>query len=302
MSQQHRNEKIAKFFFLVTGLIAVASVLLIAFFVFFQGLQPFFPFNKEGRYDFWKFISGLQWKPNDEVTKASYGILYMIVGSLFSTLGAVILAVPIGILTAVYIAELAPQYVVKILQPAVELLSGIPSVLFGVFGLGFIVPIIMKTSPYARGQSLLAVILVLGVMILPIIVSLSVTALQAVPDAYREGSYALGASKIHTIFHLVIPAARSGLLAGIVLGTGRGIGETMAVMMVAGNSGGGIPTSLWQQIRPLTVNIAMEMGYSSGLHQEMLFATAVILFLFIFGINLILTKITAKLGDVDVKF
>ncbi len=217
MSQQHRNEKIARIFFLVTGLIAVASVLLITFFVFFQGLQPFFPFNKEGQYSFWKFISGLQWKPNDEVAKASYGILYMIVGSLFSTLGAVILAVPIGVLTAVYIAELAPRCVVKILQPAVELLSGIPSVLFGVFGLGFIVPVVfMRGISLCRGQSLLAVILVLAVMILPIIVSLSVTALQAVPNAYREGSYALGASKIHTIFHLVIPAARSGLLAGMV--------------------------------------------------------------------------------------
>ena len=285
-----RNEKLFNYLFLASALISVLSVIAIVVFVFGRGLQPFFG---EDAYSFMDFITGLRWEPG----KDTYGIFYMIVGSLLATLGAIVLGVPVGLLTAVYISELASEKVVAILQPAVELLAGIPSVIFGTFGLGVIVPAIMKISPTGQGQSLLAVILVLSIMILPTIITLTVSSLKAVPNSYKEASYGLGASKIQTIFKCIIPAARSGILAAIVLGIGRAIGETMAVMMVAGNNIGGLPTSIFDKIRPLTTNIALEMSYASGQHQDMLFATGCILFIFIIVINLALIKLTSSMGD-----
>lgn len=243
------------------------------------------------------FLTGTQWRPNDDIGSAMYGIFYMICGSLMATVGAIIIGVPIGILTAVFVAEIAPKGIKKVIKPAVELLAGIPSVIYGVFGLGIIVPKIMEISPQSQGQSLLAVILVLTVMILPTVITISESTINAVPRTYREGSYGLGASKIQTIFKVILPAAKSGILAGVVLGIGRAIGETMAVMLVAGNPIAGIPTSIWDPIRPLTTNIAMEMGYAFGLHQEILFSTGVVLFTFIIILNLILNKITAKAGE-----
>lgn len=289
------TELIAKYWFMVNALVAIVSVMAIAGFVFFKGLQPFFPGNEEGTYSFIDFITGMEWRPNDDLDKAHYGIFYMIIGSIAGTTGAIILGVPIGLLTAAYIAELASDRVKKIVKPAVELLAGIPSVLYGVFGLGVIVPKIMKFSPLSKGQSLLAVIIVLAVMILPTVITISEAAIKAVPNSYREGAYGLGASKIQTIFKVVIPAAKSGILAGVVLGIGRAIGETMAVMMVAGNPLAGLPNSLWSAVRPLTTNIAMGMSYAFGLNEEMLFSTGVILFIFIIGINLLLNRLTAKL-------
>ena len=283
-------EKIIQTIFLLSALVSVLSVIAIIVFVFSKGLKPFF--GKDA-YSFLKFITGLKWDPNNDV----YGVFYMMVGSVLATLGAIVLGVPIGLLTAVFIAELAPKKVVAIIKPAIELLAGIPSVIYGAFGLGVIVPLINKVSPTGQGESLLAVICVLTIMILPTIISLSESSIRAVPKSYREASLGLGASKTQTIFQTVIPAARSGVLSATVLGIGRAIGETMAVMMIAGNNIGGLPTSIWSKIRPLTTNISMEMSYASGRHQDMLFATGVILFLFIMVINITLIKITGKLGD-----
>ncbi|WP_330619724.1 phosphate ABC transporter permease subunit PstC [Vallitalea pronyensis] len=290
-------EYVARKMFLLNACIAVISVAAITFFVFFKGLQPFFSGNAEGTYSLVEFLTGMEWRPNDDLSQALFGIFYMIAGSLLATIGAIIVGVPIGILTAVFIAEIAPKGVKRVIQPAVELLAGIPSVIYGVFGLGIIVPKIMQISPRAQGQSLLAVVIVLAIMILPTVITISESAINAVPRSYIEGSYGLGASKIQTIFKVVIPAAKSGILAGVVLGIGRAIGETMAVMLVAGNPIAGIPTSLWDPIRPLTTNIAMEMGYAFGIHQELLFSTGVVLFIFIIILNLILNRITAKAGE-----
>lgn len=290
---------VAEKIFFICALISVICVFTITIFVFAKGVQPFLSFNKEGYYSFTKFITGTQWRPNDDINKAIYGIFYMIVGSILSTTGAIIIGVPISIFTATYISELAPKKIVSVLKPMIELLAGIPSVLYGVFGLGIIVPLIMKVSPEQRGQSLLAAIIVLSIMILPTVISLSESALKAVPNSYREASLALGATKMQTIFNVTIPAAKSGILTGVVLGIGRAIGETMAIMLVAGNSIAGIPDSIWSSIRPLTTNIAMEMGYAFGLHQEMLFSTGVVLFVFIIMINLILNRITAKAGEMN---
>lgn len=290
-------ESVAKKMFLLNACIAVICVAAITFFVFYKGLQPFFSGNAEGTYGLVDFLTGTQWRPNDDIGSALYGILYMICGSLMATVGAIIIGVPIGILSAVFISQIAPRNIKRIIKPAVELLAGIPSVIYGVFGLGIIVPKIMEISPRAQGQSLLAVIMVLTIMILPTVITISESAINAVPQAYIEGSYGLGASKIQTIFKVILPAAKSGILAGVVLGIGRAIGETMAVMLVAGNPIAGIPTSIWDPIRPLTTNIAMEMGYAFGLHQEILFSTGVVLFLFIIILNLILNRITAKAGE-----
>lgn len=283
-------EKIVETIFLICALVGVVSVIAIIVFVFYKGLHPFFG---EDAYSFVDFITGTRWAPSENV----YGIFYMIVGSVLSTLGAILIGVPIGVLTAVFIAEIAPKGAVKIITPAVELLAGIPSVLYGAFGLGSVVPMIQAISPKVQGQSLLAVIIVLTIMILPTIVSLSESAIRAVPKSYREASLGLGASKIQTIFKAVLPAAKSGILSAAVLGVGRAIGETMAVMMIAGNPTQGLPDSIWSMIRPLTTNIAMEMSYSSGRQQEMLFATGVILFVFIMIVNITLIRITHKAGE-----
>jgi phosphate transport system permease protein len=290
-------EYIIEKMFLLNACVAVISVTTIALFVFYKGLQPFFASNMEGTYSFVDFITGVEWRPNDDLSKAFYGIFYMITGSLLATVGAIIIGVPIGLLTAVFISEIAPKPIRMIVKPAVELLAGIPSVIYGVFGLGVIVPKIMDISPQAQGQSLLAVIIVLAIMILPTVITISESAINSVPNAYKEGSLGLGASKMQTIFRVIIPAAKSGIMAGIVLGIGRAIGETMAVMLVAGNPIAGIPNSIWDPIRPLTTNIAMEMGYAFGMHQEMLFSTGVVLFVFIIILNLIMNRITAKEGE-----
>lgn len=283
-------EKAVEAIFLVCALAGVVSVIAIIVFVFYKGLHPFFG---QDAYSFVDFITGTRWAPGQDI----YGIFYMIVGSVFSTLGAIVIGVPIGVLTAVFISEIAPEGAVKVIKPAVELLAGIPSVLYGAFGLGIVVPMIKAISPEVQGQSLLAVIIVLTIMILPTIVSLSESALRAVPKSYREASLGLGASKMQTIFKVVLPAAKSGVLSATVLGVGRAIGETMAVMMIAGNPTQGLPSGLWSMVRPLTTNIAMEMSYSSGRQQEMLFATGVILFFFIMIVNLTLLKLTHKAGE-----
>lgn len=281
-------EKISKNVFMVSALIAVASLLLIIGFVFYKGLTPFL---FKG-YSFIEFITGSEWVPSSD----KFGISSMVIASLIATIGALIIGVPVGILTSVFIAELAPKKLAKIISPAVELLAGIPSVLYGIFGLAVIVPAIQDIFNLPKGQSLLAVIIVLAVMMLPTIISVSETAIRAVPKAYKEGSLALGASNIETILKVVLPAAKSGILAAVILGIGRALGETMAVILVAGNSPV-MPSSLMDSVRPLTTNIALEMGYAFGTHQEMLFATGVVLFTFILILNIVLNKVSNKAVD-----
>lgn len=282
-------DKITRTIFLICALIAVISLILIIGFVFFKGLKPFITGGKS----FFQFIFGSEWYPNAEDPK--YGIMPMIISSIYGTLGALVIGVPIGLLTAIFIAEVAPKKIAKIIIPAVELLAGIPSVLYGLFGLAIIVPWLQKTFNLPQGQSLLAVILVLAVMMLPTIISVSVTAIKAVPKAYKEGSLALGASHIETTFKVVVPAAKSGILAAIVLGSGRAIGETMAIILVGGNAVQ-IPGSIFDKVRPLTSNIALEMGYATQSHQELLFATGVVLFIFILLLNLVISKLSSKEG------
>ncbi|MGU8923909.1 phosphate ABC transporter permease subunit PstC [Clostridium perfringens] len=280
-------ESLTEKIFLISASVAVISLLLIIGFVFYKGLRPFII---EG-YSFWDFIFGTQWIPSAN----KYGILPMIVASLGATIGALLIGVPVGILTSIFIAEIAPKKIAKIMSGAVELLAGIPSVLYGVFGLAIIVPTIQEVFNLPKGQSLLAVIIVLAIMMLPTVITVSETAIRAVPNAYKEGSLALGASKTETIFKVIVPAAKSGIMTGVVLGIGRAIGETMAVILVAGNTPV-IPSSIIDSVRPLTTNIALEMGYAFGTHQEMLFATGVVLFTFILILNLVLSKLSNKGG------
>ena len=280
-------ESLTEKIFLISASVAVISLLLIIGFVFYKGLRPFII---EG-YSFWDFIFGTQWIPSAN----KYGILPMIVASLGATIGALLIGVPVGILTSIFIAEIAPKKIAKIMSGAVELLAGIPSVLYGVFGLAIIVPTIQDVFNLPKGQSLLAVIIVLAIMMLPTVITVSETAIRAVPNAYKEGSLALGASKTETIFKVIVPAAKSGIMTGVVLGIGRAIGETMAVILVAGNTPV-IPSSIMDSVRPLTTNIALEMGYAFGTHQEMLFATGVVLFIFILILNLVLSKLSNKGG------
>lgn len=280
-------EDVTKFIFFISAMLAVISLLLIIGFVFYKGLNPFI---SKG-FSFKDFLLGTKWVPSSE----NFGIAPMIVASILATLGALIIGIPIGILTAVFIAEIAPKKIGKIISTAVELLAGIPSVLYGVFGLAIIVPWIQNTFNQPKGQSLLAVMIVLAIMMLPTIVTVSETSIRAVPKSYKEGSLALGTSHIETTFKVVVPAAKSGILAGVVLGVGRAIGETMAIILVAGNSPI-IPTSVFSGVRPLTTNIALEMGYAYGTHQEMLFATGIVLFIFILLLNLLLSKLSNKEG------
>lgn len=282
-------DKLTRTIFMICAFIAVISLVLIIGFVFFKGLKPFISGGKSIS----EFLFGNEWFPTSESPK--YGIFPMIVASIYGTLGALIIGVPIGILTSIFIAEIAPKSVAKIIVPAVELLAGIPSVLYGLFGLAIIVPWIQKTFNLAQGQSLLAVIIVLAIMMLPTIISVSTTAIKAVPKSYKEGSLALGASHIETTFKVVVPAAKSGILAAIALGTGRAIGETMAIILVGGNSVK-LATSIFDKVRPLTSNIALEMGYASEPHQELLFATGVVLFLFILILNVVISKLSNKEG------
>lgn len=283
-------EKVVEGFFLVCALVSVVCVAAIIIFVFYRGLSPFIG---QGAYSFFDFLSGTRWAPDEN----TYGILFMIVASVLSTFGAIIVGVPVGVLAAIFIVHVAPKPLVKIIKPAVELLAGIPSVLYGAFGLGIVVPLIRQISPQVQGQSMLAVIIILTIMILPTIVSLSESALSAVSKSYEEASYGLGATKMQTIFKVLLPAAKSGILSAAVLGVGRAIGETMAVMMIAGNPTGGLPDSIWSMVRPMTTNIAMEMGYASGTQSDMLFATGVILFIFIMIVNITLIRITHKAGE-----
>ena len=268
------KERGMKTVFLLAACTSILAVALICIFLFLNG------FSAIGKIGLADFLLGRQWKPLNDI----YGIFPMIVGSIYVTAGAMLIGVPIGLLCAVFLAEFCPPAVYRIVKPAVDLLAGIPSVVYGFFALMVIVPI-MQDLFGVSGKNMITASVLLGLMILPTIIGVSEAAIRAVPESYYEGALALGATRERSVFAAVLPAAKSGILAGVVLGIGRAIGETMAVIMVAGNQPV-IPGSLLSGVRTMTANIVMEMGYATGLHREALIATAVVLFVFILIINL----------------
>lgn len=283
-------ERFAKQIFLVAACISIAMVFLITAYLLVLGMPAI---AKIGPIN---FLFGSEWKPTHS-TDPKFGILNMILASVFATFGAVIIGVPVGIFTAVFLAELAPKWLRAIVRPAVELLAGIPSVIYGFFAMQLIVPAIQDLFKLSSGATLLSSIIVLSIMILPTIVTTAETGLRAVPPIYKEASLALGASHTRTIFKVLLPAARTTVLSGVILGVGRAIGETMAIIMVAGGMAN-FPTILGS-VRPLTVGIVMEMSYASGLHRESLFAIGLVLFLFIMAVNLSFTKLSKQGVQMD---
>ena len=265
--------------FLVCALASILAVALICIFLFANGLPAI---REIGVLD---FLTGTTWKPGNDI----YGILPMIVGSIYITAGAIVIGVPIGLLTAIFMAFYCPKRIYGLLKPCTELLAGIPAIVYGFFGMVVIVPTVRDVAALfgadISGSSILSASILLGIMILPTIIGVSEAALRAVPGAYYEGAVAMGATHERAVFSVMLPAAKSGVLAGIVLGIGRAVGETMAVIMVAGNQPR-LTGNMLDGIRTMTANIVQEMGYASGLHREALIATGVVLFVFILLINL----------------
>lgn len=268
------KENAAKWIFAAAAAASVIAVALICVFLFAGGIPGMMKIGV------WEFLSGTRWRPGNDI----YGILPMILGSLYVTAGALLIGAPAGLLTAVYLSRFASPRMTRILRPAVSLLAGIPSVVYGFWGVTTIVPLIRRYFG-GSGSSSLAAALLLGIMILPTIIAVSEAALNAAPRSYYEGALALGATHERAVFSVVLRAARSGVIAAMILGVGRAVGEAMAVMMVAGNRAV-IPTSLFRGVRTLTSNIVMEMGYAADLHREALIATGVVLFAFILIVNL----------------
>lgn len=267
------KEKLTEGVFLLTAAVSIIAVALICIFLFANG----FPAIKEiGILD---FLSGTKWKPTND----KFGIFPMILGSIYVTGGALIIGVPIGILMSIFMAKFCPRRIYRFLKPIVNLLAGIPSIVYGFFGLVVLVPFIREHFT-GNGNSILTASILLGVMILPTVIGVSESAIRAVEESYYEGALALGATHERSVFTVIVPAAKSGILAAVVLGVGRAIGETMAVMMVAGNQAR-IPDSMFKGVRTLTANIVLEMGYATDLHREALIATGVVLFVFILMIN-----------------
>lgn len=278
------REKAMQGVFFLTALTSIAAVVIICVFLFGNGIPAI------AEIGFFDFVGGQKWSPTN--VPASYGIFNMIIASIYVTAGAIIIGVPIGVLTAVFLARFCPKPLYKILKPATELLAGIPSIVYGFFGLMVIVPFIRENFG-ENGTSWLAASIVLGIMILPTIIGVSESAIRAVPESYYEGALALGATKERSVFRTILPASKSGVLAGIVLGIGRALGETMAVVLVAGNQVQ-IPDQLTDGLRTLTANIVLEMGYSTGLHRQALIATGVVLFVFILLITISMQAIKSR--------
>ena len=276
MKKNQIFEKIIHGIFLLLGLITVGCVLLITIYLVISGIPAI---REIGLAD---FLFGKRWAST--AAEPAYGILPFILTSVYGTAGAIILGVPIGFLTAMYLSKLAPPRIKSAMQAAVSLLAGIPSVVYGLVGMLVLVPTIRKVFSVPDGSGLLAAIIVLAIMILPSIIKMSITALDAVPREYEDASLALGATPVETYFRVSMPAARSGIAASVVLGVGRAIGEAMAVMMVSGNAAN-MPDSLFQSVRFLTTAVSSEMSYSSGLQRQALFSIALVLFLFIMLIN-----------------
>ena len=276
------KEKGMKIVFLIAACTSVLAVLLICIFLFANGLPTIAQIGPL------KFLFGQEWKPSND----KFGILPMIVASIYVTGGAILVGVPIAVLTSVFRARYCPKRIYGVLKSGIELMAGIPSIVYGFFGLVLIVPLIRDVFG-GPGASMLAAIFLLGIMILPTIVGVTEAAIRGVPESYYEGSLALGATKERSIYAVMLPAAKSGILAGIVLGIGRAIGETMAVVMIAGNQPR-MPKGLLKGVRTLTMNIVTDMGYATGLHRQALIATAVVLFVFILIINLSLSLLNRR--------
>ena len=279
------RETLMHIVFLLTACISIVAVVLICVFMFANGLPTIAKIGPAN------FLLGTTWKPLNDL----YGILPMIVGSLYVTAGAILIGVPIGILCAVYLARFCPRRLYAVLKPLIDLLAGIPSIVYGFFGLVVIVPLIQQLTGASGGKNILTASIMLGIMILPTIISVSESAIRAVPESYYEGALALGATHERSVFFAVLPAAKSGILAGVILGVGRAIGEATAVKMAAGNQAI-LPNSILSGVRTLTSNIVVELGYAEGMHREALIATAVVLFVFVLIINLAFSAIKKKEG------
>ena len=277
------KEKIMEYVFLLTAFISILAVALICVFLFANGI----PAMQE--IGFFNFLTGTEWRPGNKI----FGILPMILGSLYVTGGALIIGVPIGILMSIFMARFCPQKIYKFLKPIVDLLAGIPSIVYGFFGLVVLVPFIRENVENCRGQSILTAAILLGIMILPTIIGAAEPAIRAVDASFYEGALALGATHERSVFSVIVPAANSGILAAVILGVGRALGETMAVMMIVGNQPR-VPDSILQGVRTLTTNIVLEMGYATDLHREALIATGVVLFVFILIINLCFSALKHK--------
>ena len=268
------KEVIMKIIFLLSALVSIVAVVLICVFLLKNGVTAIMEIGPM------EFLLGTKWAPKQEL----FGVLPMIVGSIYVTVGAILVGVPIGLMTAIFMAKFCPKELYKVLKPAVELLAGIPSIVYGFFGLVVIVPIVREIFG-GGGKGILTASILLGIMILPTIIGVAESAIKAVPENYFEGALAMGATKERSVFTAVLPAAKSGIFASVILGIGRAIGETMAVVMIAGNQTI-IPDEITDGVRTLTANVVLEMGYATGLHREALIATAVVLFVFILIINL----------------
>lgn len=276
------KETIMKIVFLLSACVSIVAVVTICVFLFANGVPAI------GEIGPFEFLLGKTWKPSQGI----FGIFPMIIGSIYVTAGAIVVGVPIGILCAVFMAKFCPKKLYKVLKPAIELLAGIPSIVYGFFGLMVLVPaaqVLFSTG----GKGLITASVLLGIMILPTIIGVAESAIRAVPESYYEGSLALGATHERSVFASMLPAAKSGILAGVILGIGRAIGETMAVVMVAGNQAV-IPDSITAGVRTLTANIVLEMAYAADLHREALIATAVVLFVFVLIINLSFSAIKRR--------
>ena len=276
------KERIAHIVFMVAATVCIVAVALICIFLFINGIPAILKIGPI------EFLTSSVWRPsNDE-----FGIFAMIIGSIYVTAGALVIGVPLGLFCAIFLSRFAHKKIVKILKPGVELLAGIPSVVYGFFGLVMIVPIIRAVFG-VKGMGILAASIILGIMILPTIITVSKSALDAVPENYYEGALALGANHERCVFRIVLPAAVSGIMAAIILGVGRAIGETMAVVMIAGNQVR-LPQGIMDGVRTMTGNIVLEMGYAADLHREALIGTAVVLFVFILIINLLFSLLKRR--------
>lgn len=268
------KEQGMKIVFMVAACVSILAVLLICLFLFASGIPAI------GKIGPLEFLFGTEWRPSNDI----YGIFPMIVASIYVTGGAILVGVPVALFTSVFMARYCPKKIYRPLKSGIELMAGVPSIVYGFFGLILMVPLIRQVFG-GTGTSWLAASLLLAIMILPTIIGPTESALRSVPESYYEGSLALGATKERSIFFVILPAAKSGILAAVVLGIGRAIGETMAVIMVAGNQAR-MPGSIFEGVRTMTANIVIEMGYAEGLHREALIATGVVLFVFILLINL----------------
>ena len=280
------KETLMKAVFGIAAGVSVLAVVLICVFLFANGLPAI---GKIGVFD---FLFGQTWKPGNNL----YGILPMILGSIYVTAGAIIIGVPIALLTSVFLAWFCPKKIYGICKSGINLMAGVPSVVYGFFGLVLLVPAIKNLLGLRNGNTMLTASILLAIMILPTVVGVTEAALQSIPRSYYEGALALGATHTHSVFFTVVPAAKSGIIAGIVLGIGRAIGETMAVIMVAGNQAR-MPKGIMEGIRTLPSNIVLEMGYAADLHREALIATGVVLFVFIMIINLVVSALNWRSGN-----